>query len=921
LIAGLVVSDPINHKKKKIGGRMMLAVNTAWLHLIITIIVIVLATVHTATAFTLSTNHCRQQTQQQLKHSADRHRRPQPPLYAAAIPVRNNNNHKIDDDRFANNAPIVLMGRQSAQGRELEVLGEFLHGVLSSNNNNNGSSSSSGGKVLNLLAEDADHHHDDDSSTTTSSSPTSTAESQQQPQQVWILDASYNENGLSPSSKDWKETAQKLYDNDDDPEQRPLMIYINVRRRKNDDKANPVDHNDEDEIDAFLVQHSDYELCISADNEDDDDDDDDEEDEDWEHLSWELLRLVGRARTPLPLVGQDIPTANTAALTMGMHTFFLSLTYPSITDDIPFDQFCRDVDALEYRVDLLHDRHDRFTVLHGMQQIRRHCRIHTVRTPALVIGQTNIILTDVMPIVYPVRTQHQAGSYPDDTDGIQRMGQLLSWGLRGGVEVLDIESAWDEMVESILSHIAQRSYRSQILGSHHVVPVDCSSDDGSSSSSPTIELEDAVRLFQQCELNGRAHGAKLVLSIDREEDDRLAYQAGLIASALAAKEGRPVIPTIALILGDVGQFSRVINLPFTPVTHESLPTKAAPGQLTANEIMTTRLLTKIFEPLTYCILGHNIAYSVSPQMHSAGFAACKLPHKYVRADVASIEEFVSSELWKSADFGGASVTIPHKQAILPYVDILSEAAAAIGSVNTIIAKDEFVSDDSSESSNKDDDDDDEDPGGFKRVVYGDNTDWLGIYNPLHRLLGSSINDDDDDNKALQYCLIVGAGGTARAAAYVAAVKLGLRPLYYNRTPAKAQELADRFGGTVVDSLEEEGSLANMLSVHGAQLRVVISTLPATSMFVLPEWLLTRTTAEKPIVFDVNYKPYYTELLKQAESFGCSVVRGSEMLWEQGVAQFELWTRRTAPYAVMKEVVLQNCLEETPVSQPNEKSFE
>jgi 3-dehydroquinate dehydratase type I len=917
----------------------MMAVTNAASGLHIITIYIVLAAVHTTTAFILSTNHYCQQTHRHPSCTirADHRRRPPPPLYAATtIPVRSNNNNNDDDDnnnskinagRFAN-APIVLMGRQSAQGRELEVLGEFLHGVLSSN-----SGSSGEGKVLNLLAEDADHGESSSTAATSSSPNTAESSQQQQQQQVWILDANYKDGQSSSSSKDWKEMAKKLYnDNDDDPERRPrpLMIYINVRRRKNDDTANLVDNEEkeDDEMDAFLVQHSDYELCISANN-DDEDDDDEEEDEDWEHLSWELLRLVGRARTPLPLVGQDIPASNTAALTMGMHTFFLSLTYPIITDDIPFDKFCRDVDALEYRVDLLSNRNDRFTVLHGMQQIRRHCRIHTVRTPALVIGQTNIILTDIMPIVYTVRTQHQAGSYPDDSDGIQRLGQLLQWGLRGGVEVLDIESAWEEMVEPILSHIAQRSYRSQILGSHHVVPD--SSGESSSSPTPTIELEDAVRLFQQCELNGRAHGAKLVLSIDREEDDRLAYQAGLIASALAAKEGRPVIPTIALILGDIGQFSRVINLPFTPVTHESVPTKAAPGQLTANEIMTTRLLTKIFEPLTYCILGHNIAYSVSPQMHSAAFAACKLPHKYVRADVSTVEEFVSSELWKSADFGGASVTIPHKQAILPYVDILSEAAAAIGSVNTIIAKDEFVSndDDSSESSNKgdddddddDDDDEDNDPGGFKRVIYGDNTDWLGIYNPLHRLLGSSINDDDDDNKALHYCLIVGAGGTARAAAYVAAVKLGLRPLYYNRTPAKAQELADRFGGTVVDSLEEEGSLANVLSVHGAQLRVVISTLPATSMFVLPEWLLTRTTAEKPIVFDVNYKPYYTELLKQAESFGCSVVRGSEMLWEQGVSQFELWTRRTAPYAVMKEVVLQNCLEETPVSQPNEKSFE
>jgi shikimate 5-dehydrogenase len=61
-----------------------------------------------------------------------------------------------------------------------------------------------------------------------------------------------------------------------------------------------------------------------------------------------------------------------------------------------------------------------------------------------------------------------------------------------------------------------------------------------------------------------------------------------------------------------------------------------------------------------------------------------------------------------------------------------------------------------------------------------------------------------------------------------------------------------------------------------------------------------------VVFDVNYKPYTTKLLRQAQKANLDVVRGSEMLWEQGVGQFQLWTGRTAPYKVMKDVVLENC---------------
>jgi pentafunctional AROM polypeptide len=403
-----------------------------------------------------------------------------------------------------------------------------------------------------------------------------------------------------------------------------------------------------------------------------------------------------------------------------------------------------------------------------------------------------------------------------------------------------------------------------------------------------ISIEEAVDLFQQCALDGRAHGAKVVLSIETQEKDKMAHQAALLSASISAQKGQPVIPNISLILGDVGQFSRVINLPFTPVTHESLPFKAAPGQMSASEIMAARVLTKIVSTKRYAILGHNIAYSVSPQMQGAAFAAARLPHQYGRADVETVEEFVESDFFKDSAFGGCSVTIPHKQSIIPYVDVMSDAASTIGSVNTLVVQERIEG--NAET--------------VERVIYGDNTDWKGIFNPLERKIG--VRDEDEHSNA--YALILGGGGTARAAAY-AASKLGLKRIYYNRTPSKAQDLSDSFGGIVVTSLDEdldsetEGkSLGNVLP-QGASIEVVISTLPAAAKFVLPQWLLEK----RPVVFDVNYKPYYTKLLTQCEEANIQVVRGSEMLWEQGVGQFEAWTKRTAPYAVMKSVVLQNCL--------------
>ena len=654
-----------------------------------------------------------------------------------------------------------------------------------------------------------------------------------------------------------------------------LSVLVNVNPS---DDSKQADAQKIEVEESILVPNTDYEICIK-----DEGAAAKENNDAWDHIVWELARLVARARLIPAVPGDKERTNNCAHLLMGQHTFFLSLSFPEVTEAEEYiAEMCLDVDALEYRTDLLKCRDSRFDLLYGMQLLRRYSRPHVVRVPSLPFGPT--VLEDVMPMVYTVRTQNQAGTYPDDEAGIAKMFEMLEWGLRGGVEVLDVESAWDAGMTRRLLDKAQERYSSQILGSHHIV-------------GKQVSTEEAVLLFEQCALEGRAHASKVVLSIDSEERDRMAYEAALITTELAKIDGQPDIPKIALILGEVGQFSRVINLPFTPVTHERLPVAAAPGQMTAMEIMTTRLLTKIFERKKYAILGHNIAYSVSPQMHGAAFRATKLPHEYLRVDVETVEEFIESGLFKSGEFGGCSITIPHKQAIIPYVDVLSESAKAIGSVNTLVVREEYFD----EGVGDDEDAEEQGEAEIRRVIYGDNTDWKGIYNPLNRFLGGSVK------KGTDYALILGAGGTARAAAFVAQ-KLGLNILYHNRTPSKAAELTSAFGGSLALSLDAEGEDSLGSYLKDGALKVVISTLPAAAEFELPSWILEKDDkGSLPVVFDVNYKPYNTKLLLQAEKAGCTVVRGSEMLWEQGVGQFELWTERTAPYSVMKSAVLENCL--------------
>ena len=173
-------------------------------------------------------------------------------------------------------------------------------------------------------------------------------------------------------------------------------------------------------------------------------------------------------------------------------------------------------------------------------------------------------------------------------------------------------------------------------------------------------------------------------------------------------------------------------------------------------------------------------------------------------------------------------------------------------------------------------------------LYGDNTDWQGIYWPIARRL-----TPQPPAVASRLALIAGAGGTALAAAY-AAQRLGLRPVFWNRTQAKAEALAARFGGAAVASLDEEavvaaalaGAAAGESSSSAPAFAVVLSTLPPAAAFVPPVWVL----ASSPVVLDAVYTGE-TPLLLAAAAAGCACVTGAEMLVAQGLPAFAAWVGR------------------------------
>jgi pentafunctional AROM polypeptide len=264
---------------------------------------------------------------------------------------------------------------------------------------------------------------------------------------------------------------------------------------------------------------------------------------------------------------------------------------------------------------------------------------------------------------------------------------------------------------------------------------------------------------------------------------------------------------------------------------------------------------------------------MSPKLHNTGFQVLQLPHVYELLETAKVDESVKATI-TSPDFGGASVTIPLKVQVIPLLDQLSPAADAIGAVNTIVPRSI-------------------DGGGSRKILYGDNTDWMGICNVISPRLSSS---------SIQGALVIGAGGTARAAIF-ALHKLGAKTIYLcNRTRSKAEALQQAFSSTrveVLDNLEVES-----WPQDGLRLDVIVSTVPASCIVTgddidggglhVPKTVFGEAGG---VVVDMAYRPALTPLLKLAEETTggkWKTVPGLEILLEQGYVQFELWTSRKCP---------------------------
>jgi 3-dehydroquinate dehydratase/shikimate dehydrogenase len=321
---------------------------------------------------------------------------------------------------------------------------------------------------------------------------------------------------------------------------------------------------------------------------------------------------------------------------------------------------------------------------------------------------------------------------------------------------------------------------------------------------------------------------------------------------------------VAIPMGDTGDGARILALrEGSALAYAALTVAIAPGQLSLESMRRVYQLSRRFgasaagptqRTRVYAVIGDPIGHSLSPLMHNAAFAAGGLDAIYVPFRVRELRDFI--EAVRAFGLSGFSVTLPHKQRILEYLDGCDPLAAEIGAVNTVEVR-----------------------GGQR--LYGYNTDYTGVLHAIARRVPL----------AASRVLLLGAGGSARAVAFALA-KAGAAVAVWARRPAQARALARAAGGEFIER--------RML--RRTKFDAIVNCTPV-GMYPGGGSPLESVELNARVVMDLIYRPQKTELLKRAERRGIAVISGVEMFLEQGAAQFEIWTGRRAPRAVMRRAVL------------------
>ncbi len=262
------------------------------------------------------------------------------------------------------------------------------------------------------------------------------------------------------------------------------------------------------------------------------------------------------------------------------------------------------------------------------------------------------------------------------------------------------------------------------------------------------------------------------------------------------------------------------------------------------------------------VLGWPVAHSRSPAIHNAALSALGMEGwRYQRLPVPPRLFEETTRALGGSGFVGANVTIPHKHAALALAAEASETARAIGAANTLT----FAPD---------------------GTIVAENTDAPGLLAAL------------GDSPRGWRVLVLGAGGSARAAAWALREAGAGEVSIWNRTPERAQALAEDLGVRAVATAEPADLLVNCTSV-GLQPAQAIER-SATETEALNQLGLTfDQVGEYSYVVDMVYRSGSTPLLAAARRHGARTLDGLEILVAQGALSFELWTGRRPSLEVMR----------------------
>jgi 3-dehydroquinate dehydratase/shikimate dehydrogenase len=414
---------------------------------------------------------------------------------------------------------------------------------------------------------------------------------------------------------------------------------------------------------------------------------------------------------------------------------------------------------------------------------------------------------------------------------IEDQFEILNLAVDHGAQAVDVEI---ETAEMALSRTSELRDRTHTIVSYH-------------NYENTPQIETIMR-----RMNKVPADAYKVVTTARKPSDT--------GRILAAGKAGGRASMIVLAMGEMGFPSRVLAPAFGGMFTYAAPIMAegtAAGQVSAKLLRHLYRVDKISKTTKiYGVIADPVRHSISPAVQNRAFQSRRIDSVYLPLLIPPLQLRDFFTFAESVPLAGFSVTIPHKQKVIRYLDVVDPLARRIGAVNTVWRR----------------------AGKWR----GTNTDVDGVIVPLSKLMrlsGSSV-------------LVVGNGGAARGAA-CALTDAGAKVTLTGRSIDRVRSLAKFCASEPVAKEQLTGRHFDAL-VH------------ATSVGMFPNvdecFFEDKIPAE--IVFDMVYNPLETLLIKRAREQRKTVIPGIQMFVEQAVKQFELWTGESAPRSVMEKAALE-----------------